>query len=101
MGLTANVAWQTSLQRLLVHVEIVPQPVEYNKRVCIGAPVLSQRLFNAMLPSLVHIMYNKDSSMRHALLVIFCLLQVFAHSALSLEYWASSSAEQQSLLFEE
>ncbi len=33
--------------------------------------------------------------MRHAILVIFCLLQVFAHSALSLEYWVDSAAQGQ------
>jgi hypothetical protein len=31
--------------------------------------------------------------MRRGLLIIFCLLQVFAHSALSLEYWASDAAQ--------
>lgn len=31
--------------------------------------------------------------MRHATLLIICLLQVFAHSALSLEYWVDSAAE--------
>ena len=31
--------------------------------------------------------------MRHAILVFICLLQVFAHSALSLEYWVDSAAQ--------
>ena len=33
--------------------------------------------------------------MRHATLLIICLLQVFAHSALSLEYWVESAAEDE------
>lgn len=33
--------------------------------------------------------------MRHATLVIICLLQVFAHSAMSLEYWVDSAVEGQ------
>lgn len=31
--------------------------------------------------------------MRQRVLLIFCLLQVFAHSALSLEYWAEATPE--------
>lgn len=32
--------------------------------------------------------------MRQLLLVFVCLIQVFAHSALSLEYWTESSGDQ-------
>jgi hypothetical protein len=33
-------------------------------------------------------------ALRQRLLLIFCLLQVFAHSALSLEYWAEATPEE-------
>ncbi len=37
---------------------------------------------------------EKTLAVRQRLLLIFCLLQVFAHSALSLEYWAEATQEE-------
>lgn len=38
--------------------------------------------------------------MRRVLLVLICLLQVFAHSALSLEYWVESLQQQHHIQIE-
>jgi hypothetical protein len=37
---------------------------------------------------------EKALALQQRLLLIFCVLQVFAHSAMSLEYWAETTPEE-------